>query len=100
MEETIAATLLLHVVDAYQAERQHYMEEVQKVLKTIGADKQPQLQVFNKIDLLENQEPRIDRDAKGLPIRVWISAHTGAGLPLLHQALGELLNMPVTTIQK
>ncbi len=34
---------------------------------------------------------RIDRDADGLPERVWISATTSAGLDLLRQAIGERL---------
>lgn len=92
LEETVEATLLLHVVDAHHLDRQRYLDEVQKVLVQIGADKRPQLQIFNKIDLLENQEARIDRDSDQRPIRVWISATTGAGLPLLHQALSELLS--------
>ena len=34
---------------------------------------------------------RIDRDATGLPVKVWLSAHTGQGLDLLVSAMGELL---------
>lgn len=95
LEETLQATLLLHVIDAHHLDRQHYIDEVQKVLVQISAEEVPQLQVFNKLDLLPNQEPRIDRDEHGRPIRVWLSAVTGAGLPLLHQALGEILKTPV-----
>lgn len=91
LEETLQATLLLHVIDAKNSDRQHYMDEVQKVLVQIGAENIPQLQVFNKLDLLPGQVPRIDKDANGHPIRVWLSASTGAGLPLLHEALEELL---------
>lgn len=91
LEETLQATLLLHVIDAKNMDRQHYIDEVQKVLVKIGAESVPQLQVFNKLDLLPDQSPRIDRDANGHPIRVWLSAVTGAGLSLLHQALGEIL---------
>jgi GTP-binding protein HflX len=78
------------VIDAHHPDRQNYIDEVQKVLVQIGADKVRQLQVFNKLDLLPSQAPRIDRDEDGFPIRVWLSATTGAGLPLLHQALGEI----------
>jgi GTPase len=31
------------------------------------------------------------RDGEGRPTQVWLSAHTGEGLDLLRQALGELL---------
>jgi GTP-binding protein HflX len=36
-------------------------------------------------------EPRIERDASGKPVSVWLSAHTGAGKNLLLQAMAELL---------
>ena len=50
----------------------------------------PQLQVFNKIDLL-GMQPRIDRDKDGRPYRVWLSAQQGKGLDLLEEAIAELL---------
>ncbi|HVV69363.1 MAG TPA: ribosome rescue GTPase HflX [Gammaproteobacteria bacterium] len=91
LEEVLEADLLLHVIDAHNPERQLYIEQVDKVVKQIGAEKVPQLQIFNKLDLLPDQTPRIDRDPEGRPFRVWVSAETGAGLSLVHQALGELL---------
>jgi 50S ribosomal subunit-associated GTPase HflX len=36
--------------------------------------------------------PRIDRDEENKPIRVWLSAQTGVGVPLLFQALTERLS--------
>jgi GTP-binding protein HflX len=90
LEETLNANLLLHVIDAASAEREDNMFQVQEVLAEIGADEIPQLQVFNKLDLLE-QSPRIDRNADGVPERVWLSAATGAGVDLLVQAVAELV---------
>ena len=90
LEETLSADLLLHVIDAASAERDGNIYQVQDVLAEIGADEIPQLQVYNKLDLLE-QEPRIDRDAEGVPQRVWLSAATGAGTDLLLQAISELV---------
>jgi GTP-binding protein HflX len=82
---------LLHVVDAHSEERDEIMAQVNHVLVDIKADKIPQLEVFNKIDLLDTKvSPHIDRDEYGKPIRVWLSAATGAGVDLLHQALTEL----------
>ena len=49
------------------------------------------LQVYNKIDLLEGVEPKIQRDESGKPVRVWVSAVTGEGVELLQQAIIELL---------
>jgi len=90
LEETLNADLLLHVIDAASDERDDNIYQVQDVLAEIGADAIPQLQVFNKLDLLE-QAPRIDRNADGLPERVWLSAVTGAGTDLLQQAIAELV---------
>lgn len=47
---------------------------------------------MNKIDMLDDFEPRIDRDDENKPIRVWLSAQTGVGVPLLFQALTERLS--------
>lgn len=78
------------MIDANAEDRDEKIAQVNQVLKEISADKIPQLQVFNKIDTLENIEPHIDRDEHGKPQRVWISAQTGAGVDLLYQALAEL----------
>jgi GTP-binding protein HflX len=91
LEETVEARLLLHVVDCNNDERQLLIEEVDKVLAEIGADKHPTLLVFNKADLLAEPGTVVERDAAGKPWRVWVSAHTGAGLPELLSAIAELL---------
>jgi GTP-binding protein HflX len=91
LEETEQAALLLHVIDAHDEERHERMNEVNEVLKEVGADKVPQLEVYNKIDLIGTAESRIDRDDTGRPLRVWVSAKSGDGLELLKQALTELL---------
>ena len=92
LQETAEATLLLHVIDCYDEERQGHITEVESVLSEIGAEEAPTLQVYNKIDLLPDGQPRIDRDEEGVPQRVWVSAVTGEGIDLLHQALIERLS--------
>jgi GTP-binding protein HflX len=92
LEETIEARLLLHVVDCHNDERQLLIEEVDKVLTEIGAAEVPTLLVFNKVDMLDDQHAGIERDENGRPWRVWVSAHTGAGIPQLLEAIGELLS--------
>lgn len=61
------------------------------MLSEIGAQDLPMLEVYNKLDLLEGVEPQIQRDGDGKPQRVWLSARDGRGLPLLRQAIAELL---------
>lgn len=91
LQETIEATLLLHVIDSHDDDRHDHVAEVEHVLSEIGADEVPVLEVYNKIDLLEGREARIDRNEDGKPTRVWLSAVTGEGHDLLFQAVNELL---------
>ena len=90
LEETLNASLLVHVIDVAADDREFLKTEVELVLDEIGAGDIPQLIVFNKIDLLE-REPRMTRDSEGRPDSVSVSAKTGAGLDLLRDAIGERL---------
>jgi len=101
LEESSNSDLLLHVIDAHEPERMAQIEQVQNVLKEIGAHELPMLEVYNKLDLLDGVEPQIQRDADGKPLRVWLSAREGRGLELLRQAVAELLgeDMFVATLQ-
>lgn len=92
LQEAAEATLLLHVIDTNAEDREDTIFQVNQVLTDIKADKVPQLQVLNKIDLVPELQPRIDRNDQGMPIRVWMSAQSGLGVELLHEALHELLN--------
>lgn len=101
LEESSNSDLLLHVIDAHEPERMAQIEQVQNVLKEIGAHELPMLEVYNKLDLLEGVEPQIQRDGDGKPLRVWLSARDGRGLELLRQAVAELLgeDLFVATLQ-
>jgi GTP-binding protein HflX len=92
LEETIQADLLLHVVDANNANRDDQIAEVNKVLKEIGAADIPQVLVFNKIDLLD-VPPSVQRDDYGRIARVFLSAKSGAGLDGLRLAMMEAKTM-------
>ncbi|MHC6227684.1 ribosome rescue GTPase HflX [Pseudomonas sp. X10] len=91
LEESSNSDLLLHVIDAHEPDRMEQIEQVMAVLGEIGAEGLPILEVYNKLDLLEDVEPQIQRDADGKPQRVWVSARDGRGLELVGQAIAELL---------
>lgn len=95
LEESSEASLLLHVIDVANEHHKFFTEQVEEVLAEIGADDVPCLQVCNKIDLLDERVPHVERNQEGKPVRVWISAHTGEGLDLLLSAIGELLGHDV-----
>jgi GTP-binding protein HflX len=92
LQETRQASLLLHVIDAADTRVDENIEAVNSVLAEIESDEIPTLLVMNKIDMLEDFVPRIDRNEENLPIRVWLSAASGEGIPLLFQALTERLS--------
>jgi GTP-binding protein HflX len=95
LEETAQADLLLHVIDAANDQHEYFTEQVNEVLAEIAASQVPCLLVYNKIDLLAQREPALERDQRGKPVRLWLSARTGAGVPLLLQAIGELLGQDI-----
>ncbi|HWO84088.1 MAG TPA: GTPase HflX [Solirubrobacterales bacterium] len=87
LEETVLADLILHVVDASAPEERRLaeMQAVDEVLAEIGAGEKPRLLVFNKVDLLSEEE----RQEAGLdhPEAVLISAQEGEGLEALHERI-------------
>lgn len=95
LTETREADLLLHVVDISDERRKENINEVDSVLAEIEAGDVPQLMICNKIDNLDDVEPRIDRNEDGKPIRVWLSARANIGIELLFQALSERLGRKV-----
>src|SRR5512146_380951 len=91
LAETREADLLLHVVDASDAECDQRIEDVQGVLAEIGAGDVPQIVVYNKIDVMDARVPNLDSIDGGRVQRVWLSAATGAGLDLLRDAITHAL---------
>jgi len=91
LEETRDASILLHVIDIHDPERHAHSEQVRRVLDEIGADHVPILEVHNKIDLLNDNDAGIDRDHRGKPYRVRVSAANHIGIEALKTAIGELV---------
>jgi GTP-binding protein HflX len=91
LQETRDADLLLHVIDIHDQDFQSRIRHVNDVLEQIGAEKVPQLLVYNKIDLTERQ-PALIASEQGAAVAVALSAATGAGVELLRQAVTQLLS--------
>lgn len=98
LEETTFADLLLHVVDANSPERHDQIAEVNKVLHEIGADKIPQIVIFNKIDL-QGLPPAVKRNEYGKISSIHLSAKTGAGIDELRAALAEARDEQAQNVQ-
>ena len=80
-------------------EEEETEELVNQVLDEIGANEVPILQVYNKIDALPAVSPFIERDENEKPISVYLSAKSGLGVDLLHQAICERLRNTLVTKQ-
>ncbi|MGD8113050.1 ribosome rescue GTPase HflX [Vibrio sp. NTOU-M3] len=91
LQETQEADILLHVVDASDDRFRENIQAVHDVLEEIDAHEVPSLTVMNKIDNLDQQNPRIERDEEGIPRTVWVSAMEGLGIELIFEALTERL---------
>ena len=105
LQEAVDADLLLHVVDGSNPEYVAQIEEVQRVLAEIGADRVPQILVFNKLDAIEKSRWPLqlsdmfevkDPDAQTVQRheRVFVSAQSGEGLPLLRETLARCASSP------
>ncbi|WP_029375500.1 GTPase HflX [Oceanicola sp. S124] len=85
LEEVLEADLVLHVRDISHPETREQKADVEEILAELGLREEvPVLEVWNKIDLLPEEESErlltaSERDEQILPI----SAITGAGLPAL-----------------
>ena len=94
LQEAVDADLLLHVVDAANPGHLEQIASVLQVLGDIGADRVPQLLVFNKLDALDvSQRPTTlsDRmELQGQSVhRIFLSAQSGEGLPALRAWLAQ-----------
>ena len=90
LQETKEADLILHLIDASDADRWQRVRQVNAVLKELGADQVPQIRVYNKIDKLD-RKPRVTNNRRGEGRAVWLSAVTGEGISLLPEAIGDRL---------
>lgn len=96
LTETLEADLLLHIVDDSDNEKEQRRDDVDKVLHGIGADKVPQLMVFNKIDL-SGHSVRVEREESGSVSGIWVSAVANLGITELLEAVRERLSRQRTT---
>ncbi len=87
LEETVQASLLLHVIDVSRDNYGELREAVYQVLNEIGADSTNILEVYNKVDLV-GEEVHITTKKE----HVLISAKTGEGIENLRVKMSEMVN--------
>jgi GTP-binding protein HflX len=96
LEEVREAALLLHVSDVSNPHHAELDAEVEKILAELGVQDRPRLRVFNKIDLLteEQRAPLVHPYTMGVGIDgrpALVSALTGEGLDELLRRIDAAL---------
>jgi GTP-binding protein HflX len=87
LEETRIADLIVHVVDGSDSaeQRSAAIGAAESALREIGAEEQPRLLVYNKLDLLDEEARRDLLVAQ--PDAIGVSAVTGEGIEELRGAI-------------
>ncbi|MEO8208961.1 MAG: GTPase HflX [bacterium] len=91
LSEVIESELLLHVIDISNDNFSEQIEVVKDTLKEIGAENKITLNVFNKVDMLEDSE-LISNLKTEFKDSVFISAEKGLNINSLMERIKEELN--------
>ena len=100
LEEVQKAEVLLHVQDCSSPMRDEHKAEVEKVLGELGVLSKPRLEIWNKIDLLPEEERAVlepnSHGSSGIPV----SARTGQGIGALLERVDAALTQDPIVEQK
>ncbi len=91
LEEALMADFLVHVLDASQPEVFVFHKTTMDVLAELGAKDKHVITVFNKIDLLGDDDTTPNMLRRHFPDALFISTRTGAGLDALLAAMADQL---------
>ncbi len=97
LAEVSSANLILNVVDATDEYREEEMQAVNDILGQIGADTVPTLLVFNKCDMLDEEE--LNALSHRYPQAFCISALNGVGIDELIDAIAHAASAQDKTMQ-
>ncbi|MEO8908287.1 MAG: GTPase HflX [Microbacteriaceae bacterium] len=92
LEEVADADLIVHVVDASHPDPASQLATVRDVIREIDARELPELVVFNKADLVGDDQRLVLRGID--PNAVFVSARTGEGIDEVLAAIARLLPDP------
>ncbi len=92
LEEAILADFLVHVLDASSQETFSFYETTVSVLKELGAADKPTVLVLNKMDLVADDEERVQElKAHFGEDAVFLSVATGEGMDALIGKMSDLM---------
>ena len=96
LEVATAADFLVHVVDSAAPDPEGQIEAVREVLREIGAERVPELLVFNKCDIAASVAAELVAVNPG---SVSVSARTGEGIDSFLRTLGDRLRAIATVVE-
>src|SRR5690606_1410487 len=92
LEEVAGANLIVHVVDGSHPDPAGQIQTVRDVLGEVDARAIPEIVVFNKVDLISDDDRLV---LAGLaPNSVFVSSRTGEGIQELRQLVEDSLPQP------
>ncbi|TFD33868.1 GTPase HflX [Cryobacterium sp. TMT1-19] len=92
LEEVADANVIVHVVDGSHPDPASQLATVREVIAEVGAREIPEVVVFNKSDLISDDDGLVLR---GLwPKGIFVSARTGEGIQELLATISDLLPRP------
>ncbi len=92
LEEVKESDVIVHVVDGAHPDPAGQITSVRDVIGEIDARDIPEIVVFNKADLIDDDQRLVLRGLE--PDAIFVSARTGEGIDELERRIGELLPAP------
>jgi GTP-binding protein HflX len=92
LEEVAEADVILHIVDAAHPDPASQLATVRDVMGEVGARGIPEIVVFNKADLIDDDTRLVLRGLE--PKALFVSSRTGEGIDALRAAIEEALPLP------
>lgn len=92
LEEVGQSDVIVHVVDASHPDPAAQLATVRDVIGEVGARDIPEIVVFNKSDLADDDQRLVLRGLE--PTGIFVSARTGEGVDELLERIAELLPAP------
>ncbi|QMU97963.1 GTPase HflX [Microbacterium esteraromaticum] len=97
LEEVGQADLLVHVVDGSHPDPSAQLQTVRDVIGDVGGRDIPEIVVFNKADLIDDDERLVLRGLA--PDAHFVSSRTGEGIPELRAEIERRLPMPAVEVR-
>ncbi len=97
LEEVGQADVIVHVVDGSHPDPAAQLATVRDVIGDVGARDIPELVVFNKADLIDDDARLVLRGLE--PKALFVSSRSGEGVAALRAAVEAALPMPAVEIQ-